>query len=164
MSSFGCQAVNQPFYDLANEMGAQVYDSGPVGSLFDPVGQAETAVKDFITAHPDGEVYVLGYSSGGNDAIALVNFLQEGGIAVSGLVTFDPHPPFRLGYAGYKVNNVDAVNFYQRGATEIGPNTFHGSVVQGAANVDMTGQAVHNNIVVRAQKLYGNAINYALQH
>lgn len=101
----------------------------------------------------DAEVYVAGYSRGGNTAVQLVNQLSAMGIGTSGLLTFDPHKILgSLSVIGATVGH--APNFYQTnphtralGIFPTGQNPYRGSPVQGAVNIHLGSDVNHLNII-----------------
>jgi RHS repeat-associated protein len=158
------QSDNEEFYSIAKEkfQADYIYPEKAFGGH----GNAKTAFEDakaFISSHKNAEIYIVGYSAGGDDAIVLANLLGKTHIPVTGMVTFDPHKKNLSGYSSYKLegsNVARALNIYQRNEHDISYNTFRGSPVLGAQNIDMTGQEVgHSSIVSEGYAQYGKQIN-----
>lgn len=169
---------NPDFIDyVEGDLGGKVVNGG---FLLDNRSVAEDYLKqaqDFMAANPDGEIFVLGYSRGGNTAVEYANLLGENGIKVTGLVTFDPHA--MVSDLELKHGNVErAINFYQKNPTDrvlgifpTGQNPYVGSTIKGAQNVNLTGNSrfKHLNIMRQVlndrenQGIYTESINNVLR-
>jgi len=149
---------NVAIADLATDLDAKLFNSRG-GPVFSPVGKAYKYILNELESSPNANIFIFGYSAGGNDAIRLTNKLADAGISVAGLVTFDPHSGKRAtGFANYSLpsNVISAINFTQQNKTSFFDgrgNPFNGGIVtcgtcSSNSNINYTGsQAVHANIV-----------------
>ncbi|ACR13174.1 hypothetical protein TERTU_0062 [Teredinibacter turnerae T7901] len=144
---------NAAFNSLARKYGATLYDENAFSGHSN--GKAALAeALNFFESNPDGELYLMGYSAGGDEAIWLANQVAKAGFSVSGLVTFDAHRDSFFGIKSYAVpSTVRALNFYQRNAVSFGPNTFRGGSVSGGLNVILPDS---NHITIVSQAYAGN--------
>ena len=136
------------------------YNSGPKSS---PVNAAVDDAMDFLSSNPDGEIFAIGYSAGGRDAISFVRRLLDEGVAVREILTFDPvngKNPWSLASGGaskIKIpDEIRAYNYYQRGPRDTAKNFFRGARLVGAraSNVNLTGRTTHSGIVGYYRRCY----------
>jgi hypothetical protein len=161
---------NPAFHRLASKVGGEMYDSGALGGD-STVDAALISAEAFLAANPNGQIYSMGYSAGGFDAINFTNALADRGITVSGLVTFDPHRSGSIGLTTFHLaGNVGrSLNFYQQNSWHLLYNTFRGSPVSNWAmasnpNINLTGVAGvdHSGIVTYATQHHKAEIYGAL--
>jgi len=167
---------NLAITNFGDEIGARMYDAKAI------VGAPVEEALAYILGQDPGvlglRVYVFGYSAGGDAALDLVNRLDEVGVQVAGLVTFDPHSPMQPwsypsdSYDVPKNVNV-ALNIFQRNpnttvaGTTIpgGRNPFLGAPLKCSScyNADLTGVNItHLNIVRYGLRNYGDEIRQVL--
>lgn len=152
---------------LGVDLGGKVFDArAVVGS---PIGVAKDYILAQLDLNPEARVYIFGYSAGGHAAINLAWRLNELGISVQGLVTFDPHNPIGLfGASKFNLpsNVVSALNFFQqKPAFPFGTNPFQGGTLScGSCNINLGGDPsiVHTNIVRRSLNGFGHEIKKTL--
>jgi RHS repeat-associated protein len=159
---------NPRFRQWAKSLGAETIYDGKALSGSGTRKQAYADVKKFHEGNPKGRILLLGYSAGGDEAVALANMLGKDKIGIDTMITFDPHQKNFFGYKDYKLtgdNVATALNFYQRNELQLlsGTNPFRGSPIEGATNYNLTGFPTdHVNIVTDSLKNYGDVINAAL--
>lgn len=156
------------------EIGAQMYKAEAV--IGAPIRAAKKYILQQLAQNPNANLYLFGYSAGGDAVIKLSRLLKKHQIKVCGLVTFDPHSPLRLyGFDDYKITNniLHHLNFYQHNPISHvigcpwGTNPFKGgrvfeNGVTQVENIDVSEDCVHVGAFYKPLARYTNAIQKAL--
>jgi RHS repeat-associated protein len=149
---------NITFNQLAADIGAQRFDSGPTDSQVD---EATLAVANYIGKNPTGKVVLMGYSAGGYFVTQVAANLKDANIKVALLLTFDPVDSRSLnafvGWGSIPItSNVErAVNIFQRQPIVMYENSFNGMELSGnnVMNILEENSRGHNKIVDESKDL-----------
>jgi len=139
---------NLAIHRLGKQLGASMYDA--VAIKGGPIDEAINEVVEKLKKSPAARVFLFGYSAGGQAAFDTARALDELGIPVQGLVTFDPHHQRGLfGFRKYDMplNVGTALNFFQNRANPFkgGPANPGGGPIN--PNIDLSGTTDHVSIV-----------------